>query len=85
VVIESDEKGGTVHQVEFALAQGKVVFVLKPRSGDARAQRGYKLFVKQGAVPFKKAQTVMEYLRGHEPSIIDSFVRQQRDLRVHLQ
>ena len=85
IAIESDETGGTAHQVELALAQGRVVFVLKPRSGDTRAQRGYKRFVKQGAAPFKNIETILEYLRGHEPSIIDSYVRQQGDLRVHLQ
>jgi DNA processing protein len=85
IAIESDETGGTAHQVDFALAQRRVVFVLKPRSEDTGAQRGYKRFVKQGAVPFKKAETILEYLRGHEPSIIDNYVRQQEDLRVHLQ
>lgn len=85
VVVESDEEGGTAHQVEFALSQGRNVFVLKPRSGDVPAQRGYKSFVKLGAVPFKKAETILQYLRGQEPSIMDSFVRQQGDLRVHLQ
>jgi DNA processing protein len=85
IAIESDETGGTAHQVEFALAQGREVFALKPRSGDTRAQRGYKRFVKQGAVPFKEAETILEYLRGHEPSIMDSYVSQQGDLRVHLQ
>jgi DNA processing protein len=85
IAIESDETGGTAHQVEFALGQGRVVFVLKPRSDDIRAQRGYKRFVRQGAVPFKEAETILEYLRGQEPSVIDSYVRRQGDLRVHLQ
>jgi DNA processing protein len=85
IAIESDEKGGTAHQVEFALSQKRKVFVLKPRAGDARAQRGYLYFVKKGAVPFKKAETILEYLRGKEPSVMDHFVRRQGDLRVHLQ
>ena len=85
IAIESDEIGGTVHQVEFALSQKKRTFVLKPRAGDARAQRGYRYLVKLGAVPFKKVETILEYLRGREPSVMDHFVRRQGDLRVHLE
>ena len=85
IAIESDETGGTAHQVAFAVSQRRMVFVLKPRAGDARAQRGYKSFVKLGAVPFKKADTILEYLRGRRSSVIDRFVRQQDDLRAHLE
>src|SRR5712664_1447342 len=48
IAVESDLEGGTVHQVDLALAQGKRVFALVPR-GNERAKRGYELFLKNGA------------------------------------
>jgi DNA processing protein len=72
LAIESDAEGGTVHQVELALAQGKRVFALVPK-GNERAKRGYELFLKKGAVPMKSIDEVLEYLKDMEHS-----VREQR-------
>jgi predicted Rossmann fold nucleotide-binding protein DprA/Smf involved in DNA uptake len=46
--------------VELALAQGKKVFVVVPKS--PRAKRGFELFVKKGAVALRSVDNVLEYL-----------------------
>jgi DNA processing protein len=85
VVIESDEKGGTVHQVNFAISQGKKIFVLEPRAGNAMARRGYELFLKMGATPFKTATPILDYLKsGDADWSIRHFISSQHDLRKHL-
>lgn len=78
IVIESDERGGTAHQVRFAIDQRKKVFVLEPRAGNARAQRGYRLFVKMGATPFKNPAPILDYLEsGDSDSSIKHFISAQ--------
>ncbi len=72
IAIESDAEGGTVHQVDLALAQRKRVFALAPK-GNERAKRGYELFLKKGAVPMKSIDDVLEYLKD-----MDHSVREQR-------
>jgi len=52
IAIESDEEGGTVHQVRIALSQKRKVFALQPK-GNSRAKRGFKEFVNMGAIPIK--------------------------------
>ncbi len=68
IAVESDLEGGTVHQVDLALAQGKRVFALVPR-GNERAKRGYELFLKNGAVPIKSIDEVLEYLKDTAHSV----------------
>lgn len=62
IAIESDEVGGTVHQVKIALEQGKLVFALRPKS-NKRALRGYKLFQDLGALPIKSARDVIKIIK----------------------
>jgi len=62
IAIESDEKGGTVHQVDLAISQGRTVFALKPQSSNERAMRGYKLFLSQGAISIKSSKEVLRFL-----------------------
>lgn len=62
ITIESDEEGGTVHQVDLALSQGRKVFALKPQRGNERAARGYNLFLKKGAASMKSSKEVLEFL-----------------------
>lgn len=86
VAVESDMDGGTVHQVRLAVAQGRQVFVLEPRSGNQRARRGYDLFLKLGATPFKSPATILRYLERHEAAKgMDQFIRAQQKLQVALQ
>ena len=62
IAIESDEEGGTVHQVKIALSQKRKVFALQPQ-GNERAKRGFKLFVDMGAVPIKSAKEIVDVLK----------------------
>jgi len=63
IAIESGEKGGTVHQVDLALSQGRKVFALKPQRTNERAMRGYRLFLSKGAVSIKSSKEVLEFLK----------------------
>ncbi len=67
IAIESDIEGGTVHQVDYALAQGREVFALIPANND-RARRGFELFIGKGASPLKNVDDVLEYLKHREES-----------------
>jgi DNA processing protein len=85
IVIESDEKGGTAHQVRFAISQGRKVFVLEPPQGNTRAQRGYQLFMKMGATPFKDPATILDYLEsGNADRSIKDFISAQNDFGTRL-
>jgi len=83
VAVESGVEGGTVHQVRIALAQGRKVFALKPKSGNKRAMEGFKLFLSMGATPINSAKPVLEFLDKTKPQDrfrngrIDSFYQHQ--------
>ncbi len=49
VVVESGREGGAIWQSEFAKAQGKPVYVLKPRESDTSSLDGYNYLVGNGA------------------------------------
>lgn len=66
IVIESEGQGGTLHQVNLALSQGRAVFVLEPKKDDERAIRGFREFLRAGAKPFHSCSTILEYLSKHE-------------------
>ena len=85
IVIESDDQGGTVHQVRFAISQRRKVFVLVPRSGNLRARRGYELFLKLGATPFETATPIFDFLDHSEADRgMEQFLKAREDLRTHL-
>jgi DNA processing protein len=62
IAIESDEEGGTVHQVKIALSQKRKVLALQPK-GNERAKRGFKLFVDLGAIPVKSTRDILDILK----------------------
>ncbi len=68
LAIESDQEGGTVHQVDLALAQGKKVFALLPKK-TPRAKRGFDLFLGKGAATMRSAEDVLEYLKDQKRSL----------------
>jgi DNA processing protein len=61
IAIESDEEGGTVHQVKIALSQKRKVFALQPK-GNERAKRGFKVFVDMGAIPVKSVKDILHLI-----------------------
>ena len=68
IVIESEGTGGTLHQVNLAIEQGRKVFVLEPLETDKKAFKGFKEFIKLGAVPFNSVDTILEFLCGTRDS-----------------
>jgi len=81
IAVESDEEGGTVHQVRFAINQGRKVFAVKPKSDNARAMRGFRNFVKMGATAIVTAKPVVDYLRaGEKDRPMDVYIDSQSKL-----
>lgn len=78
IAVESGKEGGTVHQVQIALHQGKKVFVLKPKGNKGRAIDGFRLFVNMGATPVRSTKDLLERigedLPGREKKL-DSFAQ----------
>jgi DNA processing protein len=66
IVIESEGQGGTFHQVNLAISQGRTVFVMEPKKNDERSIRGFREFLRAGAKPFHSCGTILEYLSKHE-------------------
>lgn len=66
IALESDEEGGTVHQVRIAISQGRKVFALKPKDSE-RFKRGFRKFVDMGAVPINSGKDVLKYLQKEAP------------------
>jgi DNA processing protein len=63
IVIESNGSGGTYHQVNWAIEQGRKVFVMKPLGTDKQANQGFIEFVKLGAVPFDSPDIILNFLK----------------------
>ena len=83
IAVESDEEGGTVHQVRLAISQGKQVFTVKPKSGDDRAIRGFRVFMKMGAIPISSSKPVLEFLRaGEKDEMLETYLNPQTRLRA---
>lgn len=66
IALESEEEGGTVHQVRIAISQGRKVFAVKPKGND-KFKKGFKQFVDMGAVPINSSKEVLEYLQREVP------------------
>jgi DNA processing protein len=64
VVIElNGRSGGTLQQVNWAVKQGKAVFVLKPLEKDKDAIQGFMECIKLGAMPLESDKDVLSYLK----------------------
>jgi DNA protecting protein DprA len=83
IALESDEEGGTVHQVKIAVSQGRKVFAVKPKNSE-RFKKGFMKFVELGATPIKSSRDVLNYLRKEAPirtrdEKIDSYYQHSLD------
>jgi DNA processing protein len=68
IAIESDIEGGTVHQVNLAFNQKKIVFALEPKDNE-KAKRGFKLFVDMGAIPIKNTKDILLAFRNYKDAL----------------
>jgi DNA processing protein len=66
IALESDEEGGTVHQVRIAISQGRKVFAVRPKDNE-RFKKGFKKFVDMGAIPIDSSKEVLSYLKKEAP------------------
>jgi DNA processing protein len=87
IAVESGPEGGSVHQARIARAQGRKVFVVKPKKGNKRALEGFKLLTSEGATPVDSVKPVAEYLRSSptgkiEERKIDSFYQNTLQLSM---
>lgn len=61
IAVESDVEGGTIHQVNFALSQNRMVLALKPKRNE-RAIRGYKALLNMGAKSISSPKDALELI-----------------------
>jgi len=66
IVIESNGSGGTYHQVNWAIEQGRKVFVMKPLDTDKQANQGFIEFIKLGAMPFDSLDVILNFLNENK-------------------
>lgn len=66
IVIESNGSGGTYHQVNWAIEQGRKVFVMKPLDTDKQANQGFIEFIKLGAMPFDSLDIILNFLNENK-------------------
>ncbi|MDD4651968.1 MAG: DNA-processing protein DprA [Methanothrix sp.] len=80
IVIEMNGRGGgTLQQVNWAIKQGKAVFILKPLERDNDAIQGFMECIKLGAMPLESDKDVLNYLKTRSRFLtLDHF--QQRNL-----
>lgn len=71
IAVETDEEGGTVHQVRYALSQGVKAFVVEPRD-NKRAMRGYKVLKGMGAIPIRSVDDVVNYMKHTKNVTLES-------------
>ncbi len=62
ILIESEGQGGTLHQVNLAISQGRKVFIMEPSKNDSRSIKGYREFLKLGAIMFRSTDAILENL-----------------------
>jgi DNA processing protein len=73
VVIESNEDGGTLQQVNIARNQGRRVFVLQPRDTDPDAIRGFNKIISLGGEPFATPDEILKMLIQNTESSTKTF------------
>lgn len=78
IVIETGKKGGSFHQVDYALKRGKKVFILKPDGKDKELLLGFERFKREGAEPVNDIDDLLywiyEFINKYGVKI-DTFLR----------
>lgn len=77
IAVETDEEGGTIHQVALAVSQGRPVFAFVPDESDQRAWRGYARMITMGAMPLRELDDLFYFLEHRKEKVVhkslDSF------------
>jgi predicted Rossmann fold nucleotide-binding protein DprA/Smf involved in DNA uptake len=63
LVVETGERGGSMHTARFTLAQGRALWVPEPPLGEESPQReGLRLLQSEGALMISEAEVLREML-----------------------
>jgi len=63
ILSESNGKGGTFHQFDIAKSQKRPVFIIKPEKTNSFAMKGFRKFIKRGAITIDSAEDVINFLK----------------------
>ena len=66
-IVETSGTGGTRHQAEHALLQGRPLYVMEPPASEARASAGFQEMVRLGAKPCPDVETAVAIARNAGP------------------
>ncbi len=77
IAVETDEEGGTIHQANLALSQGRPVFAVVPDDSNRKALRGYSTLIERGAMPLRELGDLFYFLEHKRQKVthasLDSF------------
>lgn len=63
IIIEAPEGSrGTIRQFDFAMEQGKKIFILEPQRKLHSSYKGFKHLVDKGGTPFKTLDDILDFL-----------------------
>ena len=83
IAVESDEEVGRCIKFALQLCKGRRSFAVTPKNGDTRAMRGFRMFMKMGAIPISSSDPVVEFLRaGERDEILETYLNPQTKLRT---
>ena len=66
-IVETGGTGGTRHQAENALSQGRPLYVMEPPASEGRAMTGFRELVQLGATPCRDAEQAVGFVRENAP------------------
>ncbi|MFB7034570.1 DNA-protecting protein DprA [Bacillus altitudinis] len=84
VIIEAGETSGSLIQADYALKQGRAVFIPQSAIDDSRLKWPSKYISKRGAFKFSKINDLLEQLAENNNSIFQSFNNEAEDSLVNI-
>jgi len=64
IIVEARPKGGSMHQIEYAIKRGKPVLIWKPNSKSKEIYEAYRIYRKEGAIVFNDIYELEGKLEG---------------------
>jgi len=64
IIVEARPKGGSMHQVEYALKRKKPVLIWEPQN-NAEFKEAYRIYISQGAKSFKTLEELEELIKQY--------------------
>ncbi len=63
IIVEARPKGGSMHQIEYAIKRNKPVLIWKPNVKDEEILKAYRIYRRRGATPFNDISDLDEKIR----------------------